>query len=78
MSQIPLLQTLCDIAKKCVKNQVTAMWSTHIVDFSYVQYFCSPHFPSKCPHSFIITFKEGLYIYGIFFWMQGLSDLGKT
>ena len=78
MSWISLLQTLCDTAKKCVENQVIAMQWAHIVDVPYVQHFCSPHFPSKCPHSLIINFIEGSYIYGIFSWMWGLSDLDKT
>ena len=37
MSRISLLQTLCDTARKCVRNQVTAKRCTHIVDVPYVQ-----------------------------------------
>ena len=66
MSWISLLQTPCDTAKKCVKNQVTAMWWAHIVDVLYVQHFCSPHFPSKCPHLLLLPSKKGLISMGFF------------
>ena len=66
MSRISLLRTLRDTAKKCVKNQVTAMRCTHIVDVPYVQHFCSPHFPSKCPHLLLLPSKKGLISMGFF------------
>ena len=69
MSRISLLRTLCDTARKCVRNQVTAMRCTHIVDVPYMQHFCSPHFPSKCPHlllSVMLPLKKGLISMGFF------------
>ena len=66
MSRISLLRTLCDTARKCVRNQVTAMRCTHIVDVPYVQHFCSPHFPSKCPHLLLLPLKKGLISMGFF------------
>ena len=66
MSRISLLRTLCDTAKECVKNQVTAMRCAHIVDVPYVQHFCSPHFPSKCPHLLLLPLKKGLISMGFF------------
>ena len=36
------------------------MRCAHIVDVPYVQHFCSPHFPSKCPHLLLLPLKKGL------------------